>query len=218
MSETTAPEKPVEKKSRKKLIIIVVVVLALAGGGGVFYVKRAGAAPEGAAKGKKKSDHEAKSGKADEESEETATSDDEEKSGEEEQSDKGHEEGKSEKSEKKSSRAVKLSLPDDGEVKKVIELQPFIVNLADTSEARYLRLTVSIGIGEGAGGDEKPDPLFTTRIRNVMLAVLTTKSSEEVLTPEGKITLRKELLKAARAVSKEPKVEAIYITDFIVQL
>ena len=39
---------------------------------------------------------------------------------------------------------------EEGEVKEVIELQPFIVNLADKNEARYLRMTISLGIGESA--------------------------------------------------------------------
>lgn len=51
-----------------------------------------------------------------------------------------------------------------------------------------------------------------------MLAVLAQKKSDDVLSAEGKVKLRKELLKAAQAVSTEPEVEAIYITDFIVQL
>jgi flagellar FliL protein len=106
---------------------------------------------------------------------------------------------------------------DDSEVKQVVELQPFIVNLSDTSDARYLRMTVSLGIGESEG-TEKPNPLFTTKVRNAMISVLTTKTSEQVLSADGKAVLRKELLEAARSVSDEPQVIAIYITDFIVQL
>jgi flagellar FliL protein len=106
---------------------------------------------------------------------------------------------------------------DDSEVKEVVELQPFIVNLSDTSDARYLRMTVSLGIG-ASETPEKPNPLFTTKVRNAMISVLTTKTSEQVLSAEGKAALRKELLEAARSVSEEPQVIAIYITDFIVQL
>ena len=41
-----------------------------------------------------------------------------------------------------------------------------------------MRLTVNVGIGGEEGGKEaKPDPLFTTRIRNAMLAVLTSNAS-----------------------------------------
>ncbi len=51
-----------------------------------------------------------------------------------------------------------------------------------------------------------------------MLAVLSVKKSDDVLTVDGKSKLRKELLEAAQSASDEGKVEAIYITDFIVQL
>lgn len=101
------------------------------------------------------------------------------------------------------------------DVKQVVELQPFIVNLADADETRYLRLTLSVGVGEIG---EKPSEVFITRVRNAILAVLTTKKSEEVLTIEGKAELRKEILEAAQEASEEPKVLAVYITDFIVQM
>jgi flagellar FliL protein len=104
----------------------------------------------------------------------------------------------------------------DEDVKSVIDLQPFIVNLNDSEQARYLRLNVTVGIAEGGG--EKPDQLFITRVRNAMLVVLSAKTSEDVLSSAGKAKLRKELLKAARKASQEPEVKAIYITDFIVQM
>lgn len=117
----------------------------------------------------------------------------------------------------KTNKLIELSLPEDADVKNIVELQPFIVNLADKDDPRYLRTTIILGIS-GDAGESKPDPIFTTRVRNAMLAILTTKTSEELLTVEGKTVLRKELLHAAQAASEEPKVEAIYITDFIVQL
>src|SRR5437868_1894717 len=70
--------------------------------------------------------------------------------------------------------------PSDSDVKKIIELQPFIVNLADADSARYLRMTVSLGVAS-EDASEKPDQIFTTKVRNAMLAVLTNKRSEEVL-------------------------------------
>ena len=36
----------------------------------------------------------------------------------------------------------------DAEVTQVIELQPFIVNLADKNESRYLRMSISLGVAE----------------------------------------------------------------------
>ena len=116
----------------------------------------------------------------------------------------------------KDGKAEQKERAEDSEVKEVIELQPFIVNLADKNETRYLRMTISLGVGETS--EEKADPLFTTRVRNAILGVITTRTSDQVLTSEGKEHLRKDMLEAARTAVEKPEVHAIYITDFIVQM
>jgi len=116
-----------------------------------------------------------------------------------------------------SQETKKPEASEESEITQVVELQPFIVNLADNDDARYLRMTVSLGIA-GTEGGEKSTPLFTTKVRNAMISVLTAKTSTQVLSPEGKAELRKQLLEAARTVSGEPQVKAIYITDFIIQM
>ena len=198
MSETentTTPAgkaEPAKKKGNRKMLIIIVLVVVLLGGGGGFYYWRTTVAAAAAAEN---------------ETEKTKS-----KKGTETADSKGKKSKKSSKSDSED------DAPDDSAVKKIIELQPFIVNLADTESARYLRLTVSLGVGGESGGTEKPDQLFVTRVRNAMLAVLSGKKSDEILSIEGKTKLRKDLLKAAQSASEEPAVEAIYITDFIVQL
>ena len=185
------------KKSKKTLIIILLVVFLLlgAGGGGGYYyfviaANSAGEEAEDHSESKKKSKKKGKrSQKGDDEDEEDP----------------------------KRSKLLEDALPDDENVKHVVELPAFIINLADAEEARYLRMTVSLGVG-GEGEEEEPNKLFITRVRNAMLAVLSAKKSKEVLSVKGKATLRKELLEAAQAASEEPEILAIYITDFIVQL
>jgi flagellar FliL protein len=200
MSNTTTNESGNQsaapaKKSRLLLIIVLMLALAGATGGGWYFYSHSKAAAAGTKPGKAKKAH------ADEEQAEEDGQDADEEPG----------------VKKASSRAAAFSLPDDSKVKEVVELQPYVINLADKDQARYLRLTVSVGIGSEES-TEKPGPLFTTRVRNAMLALLTTKTSEEVLTVEGKVKLRKELLRVARAASEAPKAQAIYITEFIVQL
>src|SRR5205823_4063522 len=56
------------------------------------------------------------------------------------------------------SKSKDPGVQDDSKVKQVIELQPFIINLADKGESRYLRLTINLGVG-GEKGEEKADPL-----------------------------------------------------------
>jgi len=197
-NQTTANAEPVKKKGGKTIIIAVILGIILGGaGGGVFYWRSTSvAAAENTDKAKK-----SRAKKESVEPEKPA----EEKSSK-----------TSAKSEEPNS--LKDALPDDADVKNIIELQPFIINLADTEQARYLRLTVSLGVGGEKDAGEKPNPLFITRIRNALLAVLQNKKSDEVLSVEGKSKLRKELLSAAQAASEDPEVSAIYITDFIVQL
>lgn len=197
-SATDSPAK--EKKGSKKfLIIAIVAILVLGGAGGGFYFWRASKAAAAETPEKKKGSKKAKA----------ETEADEEKA-----SDEHTDKDKAEKTDD----PLKASLPNDEDVKAVVELPPFIVNLADTEQARYLRMTVSLGVEGGEGESEKPDQLFMTRVRNAMLAVLSEKKSEQILSVDGKTKLRRELLQAAQAASEEPHVQAIYITDFIVQL
>ncbi len=213
MSDTPAPAASTEEGNGKKkkpllLILIAVVVLVAGGGGAYLFLKRGNAAEAEATEKEKKPEKGKKKAKTEEEEEE-----EEEDPAPEEQAAATGKDGKRAKSK---FSIKKLDLPDDKDVKKIIELQPFVVNLADKEDSRYLRMSVSLGVGESK--EEKPDPILMTRVRNAMLAVLTNKTAEEILTPEGKSILRKELLKAARAAIEEPQIEAIYITDFIVQM
>jgi flagellar FliL protein len=195
MAETENENEVVEQTGggKKKLFMIVglAAVLLLGGGGGAagFYFLSSGGSKADGGKTAKSKKSESKKGA--------------------EVTDAGGDAGKS----------LRGALQDDENVKTVIELAPFIVNLADVEEARYLRMTVSLGIGgEDGVAEAEPDEIFLARVKNAMLAILSTKKSEDVLTVEGKAKLRNELLKAAQTASGDGHIEAIYITDFIVQL
>lgn len=195
--ETNSQANQEDPPKSNKLFLIIGIVAVLAMGGGGFYF---GSAFSSGGKDDSEKEKKKKSSK------EISLEDDE-----------GDEDDEIDSGTKKS---LRVSLPDDEDVKHIIELQPFVVNLNDTEQVRYLRITVSLGIGgEAAAKKEKePDKLFLTRVKNAMLSVLSVKTSEDVLTIEGKAKLRKQLLKAAQAASEKPEVEAIYITDFLVQL
>ncbi len=186
---------PAKKKGKLKFLIVFVVFVLLAGaGGGGFYYWRSMSVAAAEKQDKKSS------------------------------SKKSDKEADGENAESNDTKATTLpkplqnALPDDEDVKKIIEIPPFIVNLADTEQARYLRMTVSLGVNLEGAENDKPNQLFLTRVRNAMLAILSDKRSDEILNVEGKTKLRKELLEAAKAASADPEVKAIYITDFIVQL
>jgi flagellar protein FliL len=187
-----------KKKGNLVKIIILVVVLATAGGGGYYFwhISVAKAAAN-AAKGKKEdnSSDDKPSGKS--------------------KSKSGSDKADKDKTDRDKTDKLAAMLPEDEDVKQVIELPAFTLNLADPEENRFLRLAMSIGVAEEAA--EKPDPIFLTRVRNAALAVLMTKTSADILSADGKTALRKELLDALHEAVKEPHVQAIYITELIVQ-
>jgi flagellar FliL protein len=209
------------KKSKLLLIIILVVVLAIGGGATwFFFLSSDEDAEEESTSDESEHEEEKPKKKAKKATLKEKHEEDEEEHGEDEEDDEEEEHVEPSKVSKEgiaNAKAVSLLVPKDKEVTKIVELQPFVLNLADKDENRFLRLTLSLGLGTEGEEEEKPDPLFITRARNALLAVLMTKTSSDVLTIEGKVILRKEMLRAVQRASKEPHVKALYITELIVQ-
>jgi len=106
------------------------------------------------------------------------------------------------------------------QVKAVLHLETFVVNLADPEENRFLRVGIDLGLEdplsaqEGKGGE---GAVPTACIRDCILAVLSTWHSDALLAPEGKQKLKDELVRALRARVPELGVREVYFTDFLVQ-
>jgi flagellar FliL protein len=104
--------------------------------------------------------------------------------------------------------------------KGVLHLEPFVVNLADTEENRFLRVGIDLGLEkalpgkEGKGGESD---VPAARIRDCILYVLSTWRSDTLLTPDGKQKLKDEMLHALQDRVPELGVREIYFTDFFVQ-
>lgn len=106
------------------------------------------------------------------------------------------------------------------QVQGILHLESFVVNLADTEDNRFLRVDIDLGLEnplpgkEGKGGEGE---IPTARIRDSILAVLSTWHSDALLAPEGKQKLKDELLHALRERVPELGVKEVYFTDFLVQ-
>jgi flagellar FliL protein len=105
-------------------------------------------------------------------------------------------------------------------IKAVLHLEPFVVNLADPEENRFLRVGIDLGLetplsakGGKAGDGEVP----SAHIRDCLLVVLTTWHSDALLAPEGKQKLKDEIVHALRERVPELGVKEVYFTDFLVQ-
>lgn len=104
-------------------------------------------------------------------------------------------------------------LPDTpGEM---FSMKPFVVNLADPKGKRYLKTKLSLEI-ESLEILEKIQKL-EPKLQNIVIMMLTSLSFEEVMTPEGKIRIRDELMERFNQVTRPDKIKNIYFTEFVVQ-
>ncbi|HZS49125.1 MAG TPA: flagellar basal body-associated protein FliL [Blastocatellia bacterium] len=108
------------------------------------------------------------------------------------------------------------------ETTSVLHLEPFVVNLADPGGMRYLRVEMSFGLnGEllDAEGkkDKNGDPVLISQVRDAIVQMLSSKSSEQLLSPEGKLSLRDEIKKTVEPFFTKPHITGVFFTDFMVQ-
>ncbi|HUK54696.1 MAG TPA: flagellar basal body-associated FliL family protein [Candidatus Binatia bacterium] len=105
-----------------------------------------------------------------------------------------------------------------GGVRAVIHLENFIVNLSGAQETSFLRVGIDLGSGleEKEIRDEHRLP-FRPRVRDVILGVLATRTSEDLMTSAGKNKLKQDVLQAVQERIPELQVREIYFTEFLVQ-
>ena len=106
------------------------------------------------------------------------------------------------------------------EVTAFLHLESFVVNLADPEEHRYLRVGIDLGLEhamESGGGHGEGGELPTALIRDSILIVLSTWTSDALLTPEGKMQLKKKLVSTLQKRVPWLNVQEVYFNDFLVQ-
>ena len=103
------------------------------------------------------------------------------------------------------------------QVKATLALEPFLVNLADTEESRFVKGTFQMGLAEKLSEKGK-DPIAIAAMRDSIITLLSSKTANQILTPQGKDKLREEIRARVNAVSPELKVLEVFIVDFVVQL
>jgi flagellar FliL protein len=97
----------------------------------------------------------------------------------------------------------------------IMELDPFIVNLADAPEVRYLKLAVKVELDRPDASGELTARL--PQVRDTVLMLLSGKESTQLRTTQGKTQLRDELVQRINAVTTRGGVRTVYCTEFVVQ-
>ncbi|MGV3525318.1 MAG: flagellar basal body-associated FliL family protein [Candidatus Sericytochromatia bacterium] len=114
-----------------------------------------------------------------------------------------------------------------------MELGPFVVNLGNVNDRRYLRLALSLEFQTRdpqfvqARGTERSawlqqlktelhdlEPVF----KDVVVTTLSSRQAEQLGTPNGKEVLKAELIgRFNRHLEGETRVQDVYFTDFVIQ-
>jgi len=97
----------------------------------------------------------------------------------------------------------------------VFALEPFIVNIYDGQELRYLKVKVEMEMANPAIKAELEGRLAA--MRDAILVVLTSKTLQDIQDIQGKNQLRDEILTAVSKIVAQGKVTKIYFTDFVIQ-
>ena len=106
-------------------------------------------------------------------------------------------------------------------VGEMVTFGEFVVNLSDPKGKRYLKCKISVELEVPEEGDpaeavtrvKKIEP----KLRDIVIMLLTSLAFEEVMTPEGKIRIRDELLARFNQAARPDKIIHLYFSDFVVQ-
>ena len=97
----------------------------------------------------------------------------------------------------------------------IFPLEPFIVNIYDGQELRYLKVKVELEMASPAVKAEIEGRLAP--IRDSVLILLSAKTLQDIQDVQGKNALKDEILGAINKNIPPGKVAKVYFTDFVVQ-
>ncbi len=101
----------------------------------------------------------------------------------------------------------------------IVPLEPFLVNLADTDGNRFLRCTMKMVLDSKEHFEKlNQNEAVVAKIRDAFLVLMSTKIGADLVTPDGKEKLRKELVDKGNEIMGKPWAVDLLFTDFVVQM
>ena len=97
----------------------------------------------------------------------------------------------------------------------VVDLEPFVLNLADRDQLRYLKVSIKLQLDR-----PEEDTDFQIRlpaIRDALLVLMTSKESRALRTIDGKMLVRDEIGGRVNAIMKKGNIQQVFFTEFIIQ-
>jgi flagellar FliL protein len=99
----------------------------------------------------------------------------------------------------------------------IVALEPFVVNLADTTSTRFLRITLSLVVDEEHAKEIAEKEVERMKLRSAVLELLALQTSDTLVTPQGKTDLKKAIAKRAGESVHGLHVADVLLSEFVVQ-
>lgn len=100
----------------------------------------------------------------------------------------------------------------------MVEMEPFVVNLADPGGQRFVRVSMRLlTYDEAQAAELKEDAVAKTKLRSAILELLSMQTADPLVTPEGKAALKKAIAEHAAHAVHELKVTDVLFVEFVVQ-
>lgn len=115
----------------------------------------------------------------------------------------------------KGAAAVKKNQHVKAEHGFIYNMDPFIVNLADTDQSRYLKIRLNLEGNSREQNEEYAKRL--PQIKDTILSLLSKKTHQELLDSAGKEKLKEEILKSLNPKMAGFQFKAVYYTEFVIQ-
>ncbi|MBI5682705.1 MAG: flagellar basal body-associated FliL family protein [Deltaproteobacteria bacterium] len=96
----------------------------------------------------------------------------------------------------------------------VFVMEPFVVNLQDSTGTRYLKVTINFEL-EGTALEEAK--IKTPQVRDAIIILLSSKAYADVGNIQGKYQLRDEIVVRINQILTKGKLKAVYFTEFVIQ-
>jgi flagellar protein FliL len=97
----------------------------------------------------------------------------------------------------------------------MFSLEPFVVNLNDAGGPKFLKVSIQLELANTSLVDKAKAK--TPQLRDAIITLLTSKSSESLFPPEGKLQLKDEINARMNQALGAGNVKNVYLTDFVMQ-
>ncbi|HMK61493.1 MAG TPA: flagellar basal body-associated FliL family protein [Dissulfurispiraceae bacterium] len=97
----------------------------------------------------------------------------------------------------------------------MFSLDPFVVNLNDPGGPKFLKVSIQLELANAALMEKAKQK--TPQLRDAIITLLTSKSSESLFPPEGKLQLKDEINARMNQIMGPNLVKNVYLTDFVMQ-